>query len=277
MVDYSFIEYSFNPETTDKEYIYSSLNKLGFIHRTQHKSKDVGFWVQNNCIILLRESNKVLSPGISGLGFIAEGNDLVPDIALDADSDMLCRVAPDGTRFLFVHSDQMITMLTSNFETVDVKEYSNPGLKYISGINLNLDPANEEFYKSLGFTNSKSSGEFRTLVSENKRFGLLVHENFKLGIQGLYIDTDDMFHTVACFTITEVESPTYEFDIPPGFGNLTHKIAGYKCLATGNSQSFSIEKFLPNILPGLDIIVRMRKQYMNISEKLLSVYYGTQR
>lgn len=275
MVDYSFIEYSFNPESTDKEYIYSSLNKLGFIHRTQHKSKSVGFWVQNNCIILLRESNKVLSPGISGLGFIAETDDFIPGIVVDPESDMLCTTAPNGTRFLFVHSNQMITMLTSNFETVDIKEYSNPGLKYISGINLSIDPPSEEFYKSLGFSNSKSSGEFRTLVSENKRFSLLIHESFKAGLPGLYIDTDDMFHTVACFTVTGIDSPAYEADVPPGFGNMTHKISGYKCLATGNSQSYSIEKFLPNILPGLDIIVRMRKQYINISEKLLSIYYGT--
>lgn len=275
MVDYSFIEYSFNPETTDKEYVYSNLNRLGFIHRTQHKNKDVGFWVQNNCIILLRESNKIAYPGISGLGFIAEGSDFVPGIAVDPDSDMLCAIAPDGTRFLFVHSDQMISMLTNNFETVDIKEYSNPGLKYISGINLNLDTATEEFYKSMGFVNSKSAGNFRTLVSDNKRFNLLLHENFKPGIPSLYIDTDDMFHTVACFTITGIESPSYEHDIPSGFGNMTYKIAGYKCLAAGNSQSFSIEKFLPGVLPGLDIIVRMRKQYINISEKLLSIYYGT--
>lgn len=275
MVDYSFIEYSFNPNTTDKEHIYSSLNKLGFIHRTQHKSKAVGFWVQNNCIILLRETDKVSFPGISGLGFIAETNDFVPGIAVDPDSDMLCIIAPNNIRFLFVHSSQMITMLTNNFETVDIKEYSNPGLKYISGINLNLDTTTEDFYKSIGFVNSKSSGNFRTLVSENKRFSLLIHNSFKSGITGLYIDTDDMFHTVACLTITGVESPSYEYEVPPGFGNMTHKIAGYKCLATGNSQSYSIEKFLPGVLPGLDIIVRMRKQYINISEKLLSIYYGT--
>ena len=275
MIDYSFVEYSFNPNITESETVYSSLNKLGFVHRTQHKSKSVGFWVQNNSIILLRETKKITDPGITGLGFIAETNDFVPDgIVLDPETDMLYVHNQDHMRFLFVHSGQMISMLTNNFETVDVREYNNPGLKYISGINANLNSSTIEYFKSLGFTNGKTSGSFKSLISDNKRLTVLLNDNFKYGTQSIYVDTDDMFHSVACVTLNGVESPPYEFDVPPGFGTLTHKIAGYKCLATGNSESFCIEKFLPNALPGLDIIVRMRKQYMNINEKLLSIYYG---
>jgi hypothetical protein len=91
----------------------------------------------------------------------------------------------------------------------------------------------------------------------------------------LYIDTDDLFHSIACFSISGVKECTNkDFGIPAGFGNLAHKIVGYKCFATGNSNSYSIEKFYPSALPNTDIILRMRKQYININETLLHTYYN---
>jgi hypothetical protein len=272
MYDFGFIEYSFKSE--DYTEICNSLTRMGFVHRTQHKNNKVGFWVQHNCIVLLHESESVSAPGITGLGFISNGNDFVPSRVVDRDTDMLMTVAPDGTRILFVPNDQMINMMTTNFETVDNTVHKSTGLNYISSIVLNIDSATEEFYKNLGFTNSKSANNYRSIASTNKRLSLIINNQFPKDKKALYIDTDDLFHSIACFSVSGVADSSADVDLPPGFGNLAHKIVGYKCIAIGNSNSYSIEKFYPNALANTDVILRMRKQYININETLLSTYYN---
>lgn len=272
MYDFSFIEYSFNPANYTE--IYNNLTRMGFVHRTQHKNNRVGFWVQQNCILLLRESADIES-GISGIGFITNGNDFIPSLVVDRDTDMLMSFAPDGMRLLFVPNDQMINMMTTNFETVDNTVHKSTGLEYISSIVLNIDSNTEEFYKSLGFTNSKSGGNYRSIASANKRLSLIINNQFPKNKKSLYIDTNDLFHSIACFSVSGVkEFNARDADIPAGFGNLAHKIVGYKCFATGNSNSYSIEKFYPDAIPNTDIILRMRKQYININETLLHTYYN---
>ncbi len=273
MYDFSFIEYSFN--SRDYTEVCNSLTRMGFVHRTQHKNNRVGFWVQQNCIILLRESQSPIVSGISGIGFIANDNDFIKSFVIDPDTDMLMSLAPDGTRLLFVPNSQMINMMTTNFETVDNTVHKSTGLHYISGIVLNMDLDTEEYFKSIGFSNGKSGGNYRSIVSENKRLSLIINEQFPKNKKALYIDTDDLFHSIACFSIAGIEnSRSDDVDVPVGFGNLSHKIAGYKCLAAGNSNSYSIEKFYPTTLINTDVILRMRKQYINISETLLSAYYN---
>ena len=41
---------------------------------------------------------------------------------------------------------------------------------------------------------------------------------------------------------------------------LNYKIRAYNCTAIGNENSYSIEQFVPDALPGMDMIVRMRKR-----------------
>ena len=95
MVDFSFLEYSFDPSVADREKIHSSLNRLGFVHRTQHRSDTVGFWVQNQCIILLREDANGSEPHISGLGFIAPPHIIEnDDIYFDQQSNIYITVDP---------------------------------------------------------------------------------------------------------------------------------------------------------------------------------------
>jgi len=273
MYDFGFIEYSFS--SSDYLEICNSLTRMGFVHRTQHKNNRVGFWVQHNCIVLLRESEDTTSPGITGIGFITNGNDFIPSLVIDRDTDMLMSVAPDGTRLLFVPNDQMINMMTTNFETVDNTVHKSSGLNYVSSIVLNIDSATEEYYRSLGFTNGKSASNFRSIVSANKRLSLIINNQFPKDRRALYVDVDDLFHSAACFSVAGVDDCSLNnIAVPAGFGNLSHKIVGYKCFATGNSNSYSIEKFYPNALPNTDVILRMRKQYLNINETLLTTYYN---
>lgn len=275
MYDFSFIEYSYNPNQVSADQIRSQLFNLGFVHRTQHRNNRVGFWVQHHCIILLRETDSVGTPTVTGLGFITESDEFLPTIFRDPDSDISCKHLPNNLRLLFVPADQMINLMTENFETVDPGQHKMSGLKYISSIMLDIDAESEAVLKELGFTNSKSSDNFRSIVSKNKRLSLIVNENFPDTKRTLYIDTDDLFYSAACLALTALEDKQITVtDIPPGFGNLAHKIKGYQCLAVGNSNSYSIEKFYPNALPNTDIILRMRRQYININEEALLTYYN---
>lgn len=277
MYDFGFIEYTYNPNVFTQDYIHSLLYNLGFVHRTQHKNNRVGFWVQNNCIILLRESDEFDNAGVSGLGFITESDEFLPTIIRDKDTDVVARILDNNMRLLFVPADQMINLMTENFETVDSRQHKMSGLKYISSIVYNMEQSHEEVFREMGFVNSKSSENFRSIASKNKRLSLIINSDFSKNKRTLYVDTDDLFHSAACLALTSLEDSSTALDVPAGFGNLAHKIIGYKCSAVGNSNSFSIEKFYPNALPNTDIILRMRKQYININEQALLSYYNEQR
>ena len=43
MAEFSFIEISYDPSVAKTDFVESNLKKLGFIHRTQHKSGSTGF------------------------------------------------------------------------------------------------------------------------------------------------------------------------------------------------------------------------------------------
>jgi hypothetical protein len=276
MFDFSFVEYSYNPNTISADQIRSQLKLLGFVHRTQHRNNSVGFWVQNNCILLVREHQHQLVPGISGIGFIADCEDFLPDTVKDPDSDICCKVV-NGMRLLFVPATQMITLMTNNFETVDNSPYKMQGLEYISAVMYNMDVTSEEEFKVLGFTNSKSSDTLRSIASKNKRLSIIINNSFNVDKRTIYIDTADLFYAAACLELAGVSSKSSTgSNVPDGFGNLAHKIVGYQCSAAGNSNSYSIEKFYPDVLPNTDLILRMRKQYININEQALLSYYNEQ-
>lgn len=273
MFDFSFVEYSYNPNIISAGQIRSQLKLLGFVHRTQHRNNSVGFWVQNNCILLMRKHDQQLVPGISGFGFIADSEESLPAIVKDPESDICCKVV-NGMRLLFVPANQMNTLMTNNFDTVDADPHKMQGLEYISAVMYNIDPATEAAFKELGFTNSKSSDTLRSIASKNKRLSIIINNSFNADRRTIYVDTSDLFHAAACLELAGVSSKTSVNKVPIGFGNLAHKITGYQCSAAGNSNSYSIEKFYPEVLPNTDLILRMRKQYININEQSLLSYYN---
>ena len=55
---------------------------------------------------------------------------------------------------------------------------------------------------------------------------------------------------------------------------LNYKIRAYNCTAIGNENSYSIEQFVPDALPGMDMIIRMRKRYMSLAEYPLEKFYA---
>jgi hypothetical protein len=277
MANFGFLEYSFNPNNSNKEDIFTSLNRLGFVHRSQHHSQLTGFWVQNSTILSLRETPLVDQPGVSGLGLIVSREkieQLMPEY--DSSNNLFVKSDCCGLRILLATEEQIASLGDNGYRVVDRREYITPGLEFFSGILYDCsDPAVIEFYKSLGFKVTKVGKIYSTLLSNENRFSLLMNRHTNTGrVTTAVCDVTDVFYTTSCYTVLGV--PLKQFDIDSSilnFGNkLNYRIVGYNCAAFGNADSYTIENYIPNALPNMDLIFRMRKQYLNITEQTLKFY-----
>lgn len=282
--DFSFIEYSYNPDTSSTSSVQSHLRKLGFVMRSQHSNGKASVWNQNNAIILLRRSAEQAQPAISGIGFLAPQSLFLQleNIVFDHDLEMWVTQDQCGTRMIFVDESKngMDTSTLQNYIVTDSKAYNNPGLNYFSGLIYNcVNPRMMDLYQSIGFKFTKSGDNYNTLMSANNRFSILCNKNeHDNRIKTIILDTDDVFHATSAYTLLGVGLK--KFDINQSeldFGSLNHKIMGYNCLAFGNKESYSIENFIPSAAPGVDAIFRTRKQYLHITENTLEQYYDHSR
>jgi hypothetical protein len=281
MSSFAFIEYSFNPSVIDKESIYVSLNKMGFVHRSQHRSSSVGFWIQNSSIVVLKESS-VATQGITGMGLLVDQSlQQKLDLPVDPESGLRFMQDPAGFNLYLFCDSELNQILDSSYEVVDRKAYNTPGLEYFSGmIYNNSSPAIQEFYKSIGFKITKIGAKYVTMVTSDNRFSLLLskhkHDNT---VPSVICDTLDVFHTTSCFAVNNV--PMRSFDISKfklDFGHkLNYRIRGYNCAAFGNENSYTIENYVDSALPGVDLIFRTRKQYLHIAEQTLNFYDQEQK
>lgn len=282
MIDFSFIEYSFDPTVSDRETVHSNLNKMGFVHRSQHNSAPVGFWSQNQSIILLREIEDGLEPRISGLGFNvpAATLELIADSLSIENSDTFSITLSNSLRILFAPEDWTEMFLLNDYTLIDKNRYHTTGLEHFTGIVIN-DSGNDivEYFESIGFKLSKTSDRYYSLVSLNRRFTVVLDRTKNDGkITSVVADTNDVFKTTACFTVTNVPLRKFEIDKKQlNFGKLNHKIIGYNCLAVGNEEKFTIENFVDDAFGTTDLIFRMRKQVLHINEQTLKVYYDEQK
>lgn len=282
MIDFSFIEYSFDPTVTNRETIHTNLNKMGFIHRSQHNSAPVGFWSQNQSIILLREIEDGLEPRISGIGFNIPLTtlELIADSLSLENSNAFSITMSNSLRILFVPEDWTEMFLTNDYTLIDKNRYNTTGLENFTGIIIN-DSGSEviEYFETIGFKLSKESDRYQSLVSLNRRFTVVLDRSKSDGkVASVIADTNDVFKTTACFTVTNV--PLRKFDINKeelNFGKLNHKIIGYNCLAIGNEEKFTIENFVDSAFGITDLIFRMRKQVLHVTEQTLKVYYNEQK
>lgn len=282
MIDFSFIEYSFDPTVTDRETVHSKLNKMGFIHRSQHNSAPVGFWSQNQSIILLREIEDGLEPRISGLGFNVPTAtlEMIADSLSLENSDTFSITLSNSLRILFAPEDWTEMFLLNDYTLIDRNRYQTTGLENFTGIVIN-DSSDEivEYFESIGFKLSKTGDRYHSLISLNRRFTVVLDRTKNDGkITSVVADTNDVFKTTACFTVTNVPLRKFEIDRKQlTFGKLNHKIIGYNCLAVGNEEKFTIENFVDNAFGTTDLIFRMRKQVLHINEQTLKVYYDEQK
>jgi len=279
MSNFSFIEYSFDPYESNPEDIYSSLNRLGFVQRNVHTSNESSMWIQNQCIVLLRETSLVDTPKITGLGLVIDESIADNDFYFEDQCGMLVAHDPNGFRILAMPEKSLTKMITHGYRVVDRKQYETTGIEYFSGIVYNTkDSKIINFYENLGFRYTKNSDRYDTLMSKNNRFTLLLNKtDDSNSVDILYADTNDVFKTTSHYTVAGFDSKEYTIDKDNlTFGSkLNHKIIGYNCLAKGNRESYTIENSVRQPLPSFDLIFRTRKQYLHIEEEIVETHYAT--
>jgi|TARA_B110000483_G_C18170270_1_gene533003 hypothetical protein len=283
--NYSFVEYSYNPSQNSREEIQDRLRQLKFNVRTSNANGTVTMWVQGLCIILVRETDTVQGPGLTGLGLTTTENpDTInewsdEDIAMDEELGMMVANDTCGTRIILVNFDYMDSEAKLN--TFAVVQANNDdatlGLTNMSGVVYSSCTSRMmDFYQdAMGFKFARSSDTYNTLTSENNRFTMLVNKsNTGTAMPVLICETHDVWHTTSACAFAGIDLKKFDKPDDLNYGSMNHKIVGYNCIAVGSPESYSIENLVPEALPGMDLIFRMRKQYMSIKEDSLRKHYA---
>lgn len=260
----------------DTEEIFDSLRELGFVYRTVHRNGMLSMWNQNRCIVFVRDTELVSEQGITGMGFICDEADIHSVGAkYDDEIGMYVKLAPNGFRMLMVY-DYMFGDDDGEYMIIDNGSYRNHGFTYFSGMIADnfsdLDQACD-FFAGFGFKVSKRDTGWVSLVSQNKRFSLLVRANATPNGVTMVCDSDDIFQTAASLVAADIPTKSYENKNYTAFGALSHKINGYGCIAFGTDQSYAIEKMVCSANANLDLLVRMRKQYMFLIPETVDQHY----
>ncbi len=283
MAEFSFIEISYDPSVTKTEYVESNLSKIGFVHRTQHKSGHAGFWNLQSCIALLRQDTSKTSPRITGIGFNASQQDIETLNAIyDETTDFF--VVDNGVGIkTYLLSEQQIHHYNSNldesYQVIDSDSKTSKHLNYVSGIKMNGHDINViEHYIKLGFKYKDVSDNYGKLICENNRFTIMLDKRSGLkNIPTIICDTHDVFDATAYFLSVGIDLQRFNYQVHMNFGQkLNYKIKAYNCRAWGNEQSYTIENFIKGVSPDIDIIFRQRNQYLHIHETTLDSYYASE-
>lgn len=273
--EFTFIEYSFNPVKCDTAEIDAQLTALGFTQRATHVSHMSSIWVQNQAIILIRETRDVESPGITGLG-ITVTSDVMADVSplYDADLDIYYLMDHNGMRVLLLSLDSGHNPFGESYRLVNQDVAISGSIEYFSGILLgNTNRDQMDFYQSLGFKFVKSDDRYNILSSHDHRFNIIFDkENDSAEPQGIISGTQDIFRAQAKFTVNNLHVMNFN-DTPPDLGDITYKVNAYNCFAYGNETSHSIETMITGPLPNVDLVVRYRKQYLGTKPEALDRYY----
>lgn len=277
MADYTFLEYSYNPAVaeTSEEIITERLTALGFYCQAIHDSNLQSLWTQRQVILMVRQSD-VLMPGITGVGFNLTGTELDNrplDIFWNPETDMYEGEDSEGMRILAMPDE--LDMDEYNYSRATAQpEPKQTGLEYVSGFVYNTTPDICDQWQELGFTYQNS--ERNSMVSNNRRLSILTRNSIhEQRVPTIVIDTHDVFDTTVNLLVKGIDTLKVPTEPDLDFGEeLNYKIRAYNCTAIGNENSYSIEQFVPDALPGMDMIVRMRKRYMSLAEYPLEKFYA---
>jgi len=280
-IDFSFVEYSVPADHMAET--CGDLVSLGFVPRVEHSHSGAILWTQKHAILMLRESADKVEPAVTGLGFLADPED-IQRLEAHYDPDINMYVTHDGgsLRILLACTDNIFNIKDDSEHTymvVDDKTRDHQALSRISGIIYDHhDPRMMDFYQDIGFRFTKSGDRYNNLVSNNNRFTIVCDKTQDTGrVPALVCDCTDVFASTSIFKIRGFDMRKYKIDKSAlNFGNLNHKIVGYDCYATGTEKSYSIENMLLGPLKNLDIIYRTRKQYLHITENTLRQHYDQQ-
>lgn len=281
-VEFGFLEYSYNPDITAESEINKKFTSLGFTQYAKHKSLNTGLWSQGRSIIFVRSTDTVQDSGFSGIGFVMKSKFLsYHDIELDEELGFYVSYDPDGNRVLIItpenfnSSDYLANRFQSDEQAVLFNNES--GIESIPGLLMSTN--NQEtikYYESLGFKKTKNGDTYTTYITSDNRFSIVVSDTQERnGIYGAVFDTQDIFSLKAKLISQGIKFNGVDIGTDLNFGKLSSKIYGYKCLAFGNEDSYTIENIAENAVDNTDVIIRMRKQHLHISEETIGVHYGT--
>jgi len=270
--NFSFIEYSYPAGLL--EVMTEKLQRLGFTWCTKHRTHPMSLWIQNRCIMLLRESDK--NHGISGIGYVEPSANInkLP-VQFDPLTDMFAMQTNDGFNHYFVSENEIeyTGSIGFNFEPVEQVVQQDSGFEYFSGL---LTP--EKYYNDyyhIGYENGKQVDNYSSLITKNKRFHLLVRQGDTNARPCLVIDTADIFATTAFLTWQGFETKTFNTDRSKLdlSDKLSYRVAAYDCVAYGTNKSYTIENFFVEPLPNVDVIIRQRKNTLSVGEQSIRQYY----
>ena len=267
--EFGFLEYTYDPVKFSEVGVFSALNDMGFSLFAEHQNSTVTVWKQGKSFLLVRKKSDTVS-GISGIGLYTD--QIQPGLPQDQDTGFSITYDPEGNRVMFFDSNitnnQNYNLLTQTREPSDT-------FKNISGISIiMLNPETEIFYQQMGFRKTKNRHNACTLVSSSKDFSIVLSEKISDNANNCVVfDTNDVFGATCKFLLKEFKLKTFETKHHQDFGALNFKIRGYNCLAFGNEDSYSIENLCLEPLPNLDLIFRMRKQFLHLCPENLEMHY----
>ena len=224
MAEFSFIEISYDPSVAKTDYVESNLKKLGFIHRTQHKSGSTGFWNLQSCIVLLRQDNSKRSACVTGLGFNATLTDIEEASAIhDSSTDFYYADTGIGIKTYLLTEEQIHhfnSKLDVHYDVIDSETKSLKHLNYISGIKMNSHNSNViDHYTQLGFKYKNVSDNYGKLVCENNRFTIMLDKRTSQNnIPTIICDTHDVFDATAYFLSIGIDPETFNHQVHMNFG-----------------------------------------------------------
>ena len=277
MADYTFLEYSYNPTCaeTSTDTITQRLKALGFNCQAVHNSHTHSLWTQRQVILSVRQSD-VLMPGITGVGFNFSQSEIdsrCMGINFDINTDMYEASDSQGLRILGMIDE--INLDDYNYSKPQkLPESKQSGMEYISGFVYNTHSDIQEEWRDLGFKYHNS--ERNSMVSSNNRLSVMLRNSIhEQRIPAIVVDTHDVFDTTVNLLCAGIDTMNVPVEEDLDFGDeLSYKIRAYNCIAIGNEKSYSIENFVPDALPGTDLIIRMRKRYMSLAEYPLEKFYA---
>lgn len=268
--DFGFLEYTYDPVTLSEVGVFSALNEMDFSLFAEHQNSTVTVWKQGKSFLLVRKKSGYANPGISGIGLYTD--QIQSGLPQDDDTGFSITYDPEGNRVMLFDSG---IVNNQNYNLMTQTKKPSDTFKNISGISLiTQNPETEIFYQQIGFRKTKNRHNACTLVSSSKDFSIVLSEKISDNASNcVVLDTNDVFGTTCKFLLRDFKLKTFETKQQQDFGDLNFKIRGYNCLAFGNADSYSIENLCLEPLPNLDLIFRMRKQFLHLCPENLEMHY----
>jgi hypothetical protein len=273
MIGFNFLAIKFAPEASSS--IFTLLTDLGFICISVHKNDEVSFWRQGNCMVQLQMSDRT---EVSGMGLLVDClEDIIENFGAEKDLRTGWYKIVDPTGFeIYLLSGELLDDAMSAYTKVTLTlpmKVEKVGLKSFTGLIRNQEATEEikEFYGKLGFKYNEGP-TMSKFISTNNQFTLVIGEVGSAKETILYVDTDDIFTSLATLISTEIKQiPSKKTD---SLGlDLDYQLSAYGASGFGNSKSYAIEKVLEGAFPFTDVILRERKQKIHISEENIKSHY----